>query len=96
MTREVDLSRMTSSTEVLPQYGRQTGGRNKDVFNWAIGQSAITEMTKTVRGKEPNSLALYQLNELLRLHIFLDRIKHHSRAGFLNLKGEPGESAAES
>ena len=52
-------------------------------------------MTKTVREKEPNSLPLYRLYKLFRLHFIPERNKHHSRADFFNLKREPGESAAE-
>ena len=46
---------------VLPQYRDQLEEEIKDVFIWAIGQSALTEMTKTVREKEPTSLPLYRL-----------------------------------
>ena len=95
MTREIDLSKMTNSKEILPQFREQLEEEIKDVFIWAIGQSAITEMTKTVREREPNSLPLYRLYTLFRLHFIPERNKHHSRADFFNLKREPGESAAE-
>ena len=95
MTRELDLSKMTNSKEVLPQYRDQLEEEIKDVFIWAIGQSALTEMTKTVREREPTSLPLYRLYALFRLHFIPERNKHHSRADFFNLKREPGESAAE-
>ena len=95
MTREIDLSKMTNSKETLPQYRDQLEEEIKDVFIWAIGQSALTEMTKTVREREPNSLPLHRLHALFRLHFFPERNKHHSRADFFNLKTEPGESAAD-
>ena len=66
MTRELDLSKMTNSKEVLPQYRDQLEEETKDVFIWAVGQSALTEMTKTVREKEPTSIPLYRLNALFR------------------------------
>ena len=91
MTREMDLSKMTNSKEVLPQCRDQLEEEVKDVFIWAIGQSGLTEMTKTVREKEPNSLPLYRLYALFRLHFIPERNKHHSRANFFNLKREPGE-----
>ena len=40
MTRELDLSKMTNSKEVLPQYRDQLEEEIKEVFIWAIGQSA--------------------------------------------------------
>ena len=51
MTREIDSSWITNSKEILLQYRDQLEEEIKDVFIWAIGQSAITEMTKTVREK---------------------------------------------
>ena len=95
MTRDIDVSTMTYSKEILPQFRERLEEEIRDVFIWAIGQSAITEMTKTVREKEPNSLPLYQLYTLFGLHFFPERNKHHSRADFFNLKREPGESAVE-
>ena len=95
MTRELDLSKRTISKEVLRQNKDQLEEEIKDVFIWAIGQSALTEMTKTVREREPTSLPLYSLYALFRLHFVPERNKHHSRADFFNLKREPGESAAE-
>ena len=47
MTREIDLSKLTNSKEVLPQNRDQLEEEIKDVFIWAIGQSALTKMTKT-------------------------------------------------
>ena len=72
MTRELSLSKMTNSKEVLPQYRDQLEEEIKDVFIWAIGLSALTEMTKTVREREPTSLPLYRLYELFRLHFALN------------------------
>ena len=95
MTREIDLSKMTNPKEILPQFREHLEEEIKDVFIWAIDQSAITEMTKTVREREINSLPLYQLYTLFRLHFIPERNKHHSRADFFNLKREPGESDAE-
>ena len=73
MTRELDLSKMTNSKEVLPQCRDQLEEEIKDVLIWAIGQSALTEMTKTVREKEPTSLPLYRLYALFRLHFIPER-----------------------
>ena len=86
---------MTNSKEVLPQYRDQLEEEIKDVFIWTIRQSALTEMTKTIREREPTSLPLYRLYALFRLHFVPERNKHHSRANFFILKREPGESAAE-
>ena len=94
MTEDLDLSTMTNSKEILPQYRDQLEAEIKDIFLWAIGQNAITEMTKTVREREPSSLSLHKLYSLFRLHFTPERKVHHSRADFFELKRE-GESAAD-
>ena len=60
MTKEVDLSTMTNSRGILPQYGDQLEAEIKDKFLWAIGQNAITEMTKTVREKRTKLITVTQ------------------------------------
>ena len=52
-------------------------------------------MTKTIREREPSSLALYKLYTLFRLHFTPERNVQHSRADFFDLKREDGESAAD-
>ena len=86
---------MTNSKEILPQYSEQLETDIKVIFIWAIGQNAITEMTKTVREREPSSLSLYKLFTLFRLHFTAERNVHHSRAHFFDLKREDGETAAD-
>ena len=86
MTREIVLSKMTNSKEVLPQYRDQLEEEMKDVFIWAIGQSALTEMTRSVRERESKSLPLHRLYALFRLHIIPEWNKHHGRADFFNLE----------
>ena len=95
MTNDIDLSTMTNSKEILRQYRDQLETDIKNNFIWAIGQNAITEMTKTDREKEPSSLPLHKLYTLFRLHFTPERNVHHSRAQFFDLKQEDGETAAE-
>ena len=95
MTKEIDLSTMTNSKEILPQYRDQLETDIKDIFFWAIGQNAITEMTKTFREREPSSLPLYKLYTLFRLHFTPERNIHNSRADFFDLEREDGETAAD-
>ena len=59
---------MTNNKEILPQYRDQLEADKKDIFIWAIGQNAFTEMTKTVRERKPSSLPLHKLYTLFRLH----------------------------
>ena len=92
MTREIDFEKMTNSKEVFPQYRDQLDDEIKDVFIQAYGQSAITQITRTARERQLISIPLRRLYTLFRLHFIPE---HHSRADFLNLKREPGESAAE-
>ena len=86
---------MTNSKEILPQYREQLEMDIKDTFLWAIGQSALTEMTKTVREREPNILPLHKLYTLFRLHFTPERNVQHSRADFFDLKREINETAAD-
>ena len=95
MTKDLDLSKMTNNKEILPQYRDQLETEIKDIFLWAIGQNAITEMTKTVKEREPSSLPLYKVYTLFRLHFTPERNVQHSRADFFDLKREDGESAAD-
>ena len=53
MTEEIDISTTVNSKEILPQYREQLEIEIKDIFLWAIGQNALTEMTKTIGEKEP-------------------------------------------
>ena len=95
MTKDLDLSKMTNNKDILPQYRDQLETEIKDIFLWAIGQNAITEMTKTVREREPSSLPIYKLYTLFRLHFTPERNVQHSRADFFDLKREDGVSAAD-
>ena len=96
MTKDIEfLSTMTNSKEILPRYRDQLETDIKDILIWAIGQNAITEMTKTVREIEPSSLPLHKLYTLFRLHFTPERNVHHSRADFFDLKHEDGETAAD-
>ena len=95
MTQDIDITTMVNSREILPRYREQLEEDIKDIFIWAIGQTALTEMTKTVREREPTNLSLYRHYALFRLLYTPERNKHHSRANFFQLKREPGESASD-
>ena len=87
---------MTNSKEMLPQYREQLELEIKDIFLWAIGQSALTEMTKTLREREPSILPLQKLYTFLRLHFTPERNVQHSRADFFfDWKKERNETAAD-
>ena len=93
MTKDLVVSKMTNNKEILPQYCDQLETEIKDIFLWAIGQNAITEMTETVREREPSSLPFCKLYRLFRLHFTPERNIQHSRADFFDLKRE--ESTAD-
>ena len=61
MTKEIDISEMVTSREIIEEYRDQLEEDIKDIFIWAVGQTAFTEMTKTVREKEPKNLPLHRL-----------------------------------
>ena len=67
----------------------------KDTFLWAIGQRALTEMTKTVREQDLSALPLHKVYTLSRLHFILERNVQHSRANCFELKREANETTAD-
>ena len=95
MTKEIELSNLTNNKEILPQFRDQLKLEIKDIFLWAVGQTANTEMTKTVRERKPSSRPLYNLYTLFRLHFTPERNVQHSRADFFDLKRGNGEAAAD-
>ena len=93
MTQNIDLNEMTTDREILPNYGDDLEHRIKDLFIWALGESAITEMTRTVRDNDPNKMDINQLYSLSRLHFIPERNKFHSRANFFGITREKHETA---
>ena len=80
MTQNIDLNQVTTDREILEQYQNDLNIRIKDLFIWALGESAITEMTRTVRDNDPNRMDINQFYSLFRLHFIPERNKFHSRA----------------
>ena len=92
MTKDIDISPMINSKKILPQYRKQLETEIKDIFLWAIGQNALTEMTKTVREREPSSFPQHKLYTLFRLHYTPERNVQHSRSHFFeNHRGHTKE-----
>ena len=59
VTQKIDLNKMTTHREKLQNY-RDLEHRIKDLFIWALGESPITEMTKTVGDNDPNRMDIIQ------------------------------------
>ena len=93
MTQIIDLNTMTTDTEIKEEYRDELEIKMKDIFIWALGEEAVTEMTKTVRDYDPNKMNINQLCSLVRLHFIPERNKFHSRADFFGLTREPHETA---
>ena len=93
MTQNIDLNEMTTDREILPNYRDDLEHLIKDLFIWALGESAMTEMTRTVRDKDPNKMDNNQLYSLFRLHFIPERNKFHSRADFFGITREKHETA---
>ena len=94
-TKDFDISSMVNSKETLPQYREKLETEIKDIFLWAIGQNALTEMTKTVKERKPSFLPLHKLNTLFRLHYTPEQNVEHNRSDFFDLKRDNRESAAD-
>ena len=92
-TRNIDLNTMTTDSEIVENYRDDLEGRIKDLFIWALGESAITEMTRTVRDNDPNRMDINQLYSLFWLHFIPDGNKFHSKADFFGITREKHESA---
>ena len=93
MTQKIDLNTMTTDKEILEEYREELEIKTKDIFIWALGEEAVTEMTKTVRDNDPNKMNINQLCILFRLHFIPERNKFHSRADFFGITREPNETA---
>ena len=86
MSHQLDLSEMTTDKKIKLQYRDHLEAEIKDTFISALAESAMEEVTKTVREKDPNTLPLHKLYTLFRLHFTLERNKHHRRAPFWGAK----------
>ena len=95
MTHEIDLSEMTTDKEIKEEYREMLDREIKDIFIWSLGETAIKEMTRTVREKEPNSLPLAKLYSLFRIYFTPERNKYHSRADFFELQRTQKDTAAD-
>ena len=93
MTQDIDLNNMTTDKENLPEFREELEVKIKNKFIWALGEAAVTEMTKTVRDNDPNKMNINQLYALFRLHFIPERNEFHSRADFFGITREPNESA---
>ena len=48
ITQDIDLKTKTTDKEILPEFRDELEIKVKDIFIWALGEAAVTEMTKTV------------------------------------------------
>ena len=69
---------MTTDREILEQYRDEQEQRINDLFIWALSESALTEMTRTVRDNDPNRMDINQLYSLFGLHCISERNKFHT------------------
>ena len=93
MTQNIDLNEMTTDREIMLNYRDDLEHRIKDSFIWALGESAITEITRTVRDNNPNKMHINQLYSLFWSHFIPERNKFRSRADFFGITREKHETA---
>ena len=77
---------MTTDREIPEQYQPELEQRVKDLLIWALGESAITEMTRTVRDNDPKRMVINQSYSLFRLLFIPERSKFHSRTDILEFQ----------
>ena len=92
MTQNNDLNIMTTNRKKLEQYRDQLEQRIKDLFIKALGESAITGMTRTVRDNDPKRMDINQLFSLFRLHFTPERNKLLSQADVFEITREKSET----
>ena len=93
MTQNIDRNIMTTDRQILQNYRDDLEHRIKDLIIWALGKSAKTEMTRTVRDNDPNRMDINQIFSLFRLHFIPERYKFHKRADFFGITREKHETA---
>ena len=93
MTQDIDMNNMTTDKEILPEFRDELEVKIKDKFIWALGEAAVTEMTKSVGDNDPNKVNINQLYALFRLDFIPKRKKFHSRADFFGITREPNQTA---
>ena len=64
ITQTIDLNQITTNREILEQYRKDLDIRIKDLFLWEVGESAITEMTRTVKDNDLNKMDNFWLHSL--------------------------------
>ena len=87
------LNNMTTDKDILPEFREELEIKIKDIIIWALGEAAVTEMTKTVRDNDTNKMNINQLYALFRLNFIPERNNIHTRADFFGITREPNESA---
>ena len=55
-----DLNIMTTDREILEQYRVDLGHRIEDLFIWALGKLAMTEITRSVGDNDSNKMDIMQ------------------------------------
>ena len=75
MIQNIDRNEMTTDREILQNYRDDLEHRIKGLFIRELGESAITEMTRTVRYNDPNRMDKNQLYSLFWLHFIPQRNK---------------------
>ena len=86
---------MKTDKEILEEYREELEIKIKDIFIWALGEEAVTEMTKTVRDNDPNKMNINQLYSLFPLHFIPERNKFRSREDCFGIIREPNETAGD-
>ena len=78
MTHDIDLNAMTTNKEIIQEYTDTI----LDLFIWAIGEAAVTEMSITVRDNNPEKIDRILFHSLFRLHFIAEQSRIHGTAKF--------------
>ena len=95
MTQKIDLNMMKTDKEIIEEYREELQMKIKDIFISALGEEAVTEMTKTVGDNDPNKMNFNQLNSLFSFHFISERNKFNRRADFFFGKLQEPNGTAE-
>ena len=91
MTQKIELNEKTTYRELLQNHMGDLKHRIKDLFIWALSESAITEMTGIIRGKDhksPNRMDVNRLYSLFRLYFIPERNIFHRADSILEQRAK--------
>ena len=84
---------MANDQEIQQEHIDELEHRIKDLIIWVLNESAITEMTRTVRDNDPKKMEISKLYSMFLLRFIPEQNKFDSRADFFGTTRGKHETA---